>query len=444
MLVFTSFQKKNEVSVSFEIKNSDPDLLEIWDYFGSTALSVSETFPDGKLVIDKPCIRSFRYASNFKRIFLQPGKSLIISFDAKNFASTLQYSGSLAKENLIYDSLQRRIENVDYSFLNAQRIDIALRNIDSIINVDNLYLNKLLSGKQVTPDFIDYAKASIAYRHACFKMLRIEREKSVTDPNQYSFLNHITIENEKYLDMPYYQWFLDYYISMEANKGYNKLDSNKKLSVEALFEERLKAIGSLKNKNVREYSLAYTIISRLKAKGFKDFDFYYDYFKKNNTNSKYSELIAKKHNKMQLLAPGKPAPSFTLVDVDGNLVSLSDFKGKYVFIDFWQTLCTSSARELPHYLRLHSDYKNENIVFVSISVNEDMNVWRNYVKENKNVGVSLRAEKYFMADVYKAYQVPFTPTFVIVDKEGNIIEPLAPKPSSKEIRETLDRILKSN
>lgn len=40
-------------------------------------------------------------------------------------------------------------------------------------------------------------------------------------------------------------------------------------------------------------------------------------------------------------------------------------------------------------------------------------------------------------------KVPFTPTFVIIDKEGNIIDPLAAKPSSKEIRETLDRLLKS-
>ena len=128
--------------------------------------------------------------------------------------------------------------------------------------------------------------------------------------------------------------------------------------------------------------------------------------------------------------------------MDGNKVSLNDFKGKYVLIDFWQTLCSRSAKELPYYLKLYADYKAEDIVFVSISVNEDKDIWKNYVKENKNVGISLRAEKSFSSEVYKDYQVPGLPFFVIIDKEGKIIDAAAAKPSSKEIRETFDQLLK--
>jgi len=230
---------------------------------------------------------------------------------------------------------------------------------------------------------------------------------------------------------------------MEAGKSYAKLDSLKKQSPDANFDERLKVIGSLKNQNIREFLLTSAIGSRLQENPFKNFDKYYDYFKKNNSNSVYSELIKKDYEEKQLIAPGKPAPQFTLSDVNGKKISLSDFKGKYVFIDFWQTLCPRSARELPHYLKLYNDYKDKNIAFVSISVNEDENVWRAYVKENKNVGTSLRAEKYFASEVYKEYQVPGLPFFIIIDKEGNIVDPAAAKPSSKEVRETLDQLLKS-
>lgn len=447
MLVFSSFQKKNGITLTVEIQNFDPDLLEIRDAFGAPIWLDNLKIEGGKftitLPIDKPSMRTFRYGPNWKQIFLYPGQSLKISFDAKNFASTFNYGGSLAKENVILDSVLSRAQKVDYTYLYAQRIDIALSYIDSAMNANNRYFEKLVGGKQTTPVFIEFTNASILYRGADLKLTILERQKGVKDPKDYSFLNEITIENDRYLDIQYYQWFLYGYLSLETGKSYEKLDSIKKLSPDANFDESLKVISNLKNHNVKEFLLAATIDSRLQENGIKNFNKYYDYFKKNNSNPGYSELIRKEYEKKQLLAPGKPAPQFTLFDVDGNKVSLNDFKGKYVFIDFWQTLCPRSARELPHYLKLYSDYKAENISFVSISVNEDENVWRNYVKENKNVGISLRADKSFASEVYKAYQIPILPSFVIIDREGNIVDPMAAKPSSKEIRETFDQLLKS-
>jgi thioredoxin-related protein len=93
-------------------------------------------------------------------------------------------------------------------------------------------------------------------------------------------------------------------------------------------------------------------------------------------------------------------------------------------------------------MELYDDYQDENIAFVSISIDQDENKWRDYVKEKKNVGTSLRALDYFDAEVYQNFQVQGLPSFVLIDKDGNIIEPVAPKPSSKEIRETLDKLLK--
>jgi peroxiredoxin len=446
MLIFSSFQEKKEVTLTLEIKNFSPDLLKIWDGFEATSWRDNLKTEGGKFVItlpiNNPCIRTFIYGPNYKRIFLYPGQTLEISFDPENFAGTFNYGGNLATENIILDSVKSRIEKVDYTYLYAQSSDIALSYIDSAINADNQYFEKLISDKQTTPVFNEFTKASILYHRAYLKIMLLERQKGFKDPKHYNFLNQITIENDKYLDIQYYQWFLYDYISMETGKRYVQLDSIQKLSTGANFNEKLKVIGDMKNHNVREFSLAYTINSRLQGNGIKNFDKYYDYFKKHNSNPGYSELIRKEYEKKQLLAPGKPAPQFTLADVDGNQVSLSDFKGKYVFIDFWQTLCPNSARELPHYLKLYSDYKDENIAFVSISINEDENVWRNYVKQNKNVGTSLRADKYIASEVYKAYQVPGLQFIVIIDKEGNIIDPAAAKPSSKEIRETLDQLLK--
>lgn len=447
ILSFSTNSEENRAKLILDIQSFDPDLLQIRDAFGvMTSVSPQKT-GESKfeilLPIDKPGIRSFNYASNYKQLFLLPGQDLTISFDAKNVAGTYAYGGSLATENVLLESVKQQLENIDYTYLYALSMGMALPYIDSLTTANYQYLNKVISGKHIKPDFTEIVKASILYNGAYLKMMLLERQKEAKNPNHYSFLNHLKIENEDCLEIPYYQWFLDYYISMETNKRFDQLDSIAKATPGVYIDESLKVIANLKNQHVRSFSLAYAINGRLQLEGLKNFDNYYDYFKKHNTNPVHAEVIKKEYERKQLLAPGKPAPQFTLKDVDGRLISLSDFKGKYVFIDFWQTLCPRSRRELPHYLKLHEDYKNENIAFVSISVNEDENVWRNYVKQKKNVGVSLRAEKYFASEVYKSYQVPGLPGFVIIDKEGKIIDPFAAKPSSKEIRETLDQILKS-
>jgi peroxiredoxin len=192
---------------------------------------------------------------------------------------------------------------------------------------------------------------------------------------------------------------------------------------------------------VRDYALFNLINYHLQENGVVGFEKYYDYFRKHNTDPHYAAELKKVYEKRQLVAPGKPAPSFTLNDVDGKQISLEDYKGKYVLIDFWQTLCSRSARELPHYMELYDDYQDENIAFVSISIDQDENKWRDYVKEKKNVGTSLRALDYFDSEVYQNFQVQGLPSFILIDKDGNIIEPVAPKPSTQEMRDKLDAVL---
>jgi thiol-disulfide isomerase/thioredoxin len=73
-------------------------------------------------------------------------------------------------------------------------------------------------------------------------------------------------------------------------------------------------------------------------------------------------------NKMKALAPGQPAPALTLPDVDGNPVSLDDFRGKVVYLDFWGTWCYPCLQEIPHSLELEEEFGEEEVAFVYVAL----------------------------------------------------------------------------
>jgi hypothetical protein len=177
--------------------------------------------------------------------------------------------------------------------------------------------------------------------------------------------------------------FLEYYLGYTTSIAFNKLDSINRKLVDAFTNEEFKVIDKLKNIKVKEYCLFDLVYSDLAHRGVKGFEKEYDYFKKHNTDSVYAQQIRKLYAKMMALAPGKVAPPFTCMDVTGKVVSLNDFKGKYVYLDFWTTWCGECRKEIPHLIKLQSEYKAKNVVFVSISLDRNFQVWKKFVIEKK-------------------------------------------------------------
>ena len=449
LLICASCQTKdeisNQVSITGQIENHDQTVLKFQDFMGKGEWFTEIELQDGtfaiNLPIDKSAIKMLTLGSTFKNIFLQPGETLEISFDASNIDSSFSFGGSLAVENVLLDSIREKIRKVDYNYVYNESLENAGKYLDSMSSANKQYIEELIGDQPLSTDFEEYAKAMAEFNNAGLK-IRLGERKEEQPENYYDFINQLSLENDNYLDITEYRLFLYSYIEMKANKRIQP-DSVKIAEPDALFDESLSVIKEFKNENIRDYALFNALNMRLSEKGLVGFESYYTYFKENNKDLHFAEQLKIVYDEKQLLAPGNPAPPFTLEDVDGNMVSLNDFKGKYVYIDFWQTLCPRSGRELPYLLNLHSDYENENIEFVSISVNEDENVWRDYVKENKNIGTSLRVPQSWDSKTYKVYQVFGLPTFVLIDTVGKIIDPKAAKPSSKEIRETFDQLLKS-
>jgi DsbE subfamily thiol:disulfide oxidoreductase len=114
-----------------------------------------------------------------------------------------------------------------------------------------------------------------------------------------------------------------------------------------------------------------------------------------------------------------PAPAWTLKNLDGKAVSLSDFKGKVVILDFWATWCPPCRAEIPSFIELQKQYGNQGLAVIGLSLDESgATAVKKFVdKTGMNYTV-------VMADqaVAKAYGgVEAIPTTFVIDRQGHII-----------------------
>ena len=133
---------------------------------------------------------------------------------------------------------------------------------------------------------------------------------------------------------------------------------------------------------------------------------------------------------------GDMSIDFSYPNISSEMISLSSFRGSLVYIDVWATWCGFCIAEMPFKERLQKDYKNKDIVFLSVSVDTEKEAWEKMLKEDQLGGVQLWADGW--SQITKSYAIFGIPRFMLVDKSGELIAVDAPRPSSNEIRSMID------
>ena len=144
-------------------------------------------------------------------------------------------------------------------------------------------------------------------------------------------------------------------------------------------------------------------------------------FQQSNPYPEYTEAIREFLHKSLKLQPGQLAPDFTLHDLDGQPVSLSQFKGQVVLLDFWASWCGPCLVDLPDLRKIKEKTAALPVVFLNLSIDTDEAAWREAIDKHEIKGVHVRADG-FGADVAKSYQVTGIPSYYLVDSQGLIVE----------------------
>ena len=112
------------------------------------------------------------------------------------------------------------------------------------------------------------------------------------------------------------------------------------------------------------------------------------------------------------------APNFTLTDLNGTTISLSDYAGKVLFLNYWATWCPPCRVEIPDFIEVYNEYRDKGLEILGVSVDQiSPDKLVDFVKKNKmNYPVAMATQ-----EMFQDYQPPRAiPTTLVIDGDGKI------------------------
>jgi peroxiredoxin len=135
----------------------------------------------------------------------------------------------------------------------------------------------------------------------------------------------------------------------------------------------------------------------------------------------YVEDLDKIIRQLENIQIGKVAPEFSLPDTAGVSVSLSEFRGKFVLIDFWAAWCPPCRKENPNVVNVFNTYKDKGFTVLGVSLDSNRKQWLKAIHDDHLAWTQLSDLKYWDSEIPALYGVRGIPANVLLDPDGVII-----------------------
>jgi len=399
--------------------------------------------------IDAAAMATFKHGRERTAMFITPGDSIHIQLDAKEFDETISYSGLgadasnfLAAKYLMeegFPPLGRDLYllDVDQFLLRTDSIRSVLSdNLSSFKNEDSLTAATFF---ELEKAFIDYSWAQQRLKYPDYHIYYTKDTLFQVPEGYDDYLGKLNLDDENLVTSSVYRNFITSYVAEEASK-LRELDT---VTWNMGFAIAYSAIHfsneSFTSTSLKNYVLFKIMDDLVFLNGVKDLTALIADFDNACTNDDYKTAIHEDYTQWQKLAEGKQAPDFSYPNIEGDTVSLSDFRGKYVYIDVWATWCGPCKREIPDLAKLEEEYADKDIVFMSVSIDDTSDPWKKMVADKELKGVQLWAEGW-STPIAESYMIQSIPRFMLIDKEGMIININAKRPSGG-IKDIFDELL---
>ena len=137
----------------------------------------------------------------------------------------------------------------------------------------------------------------------------------------------------------------------------------------------------------------------------------------------------------------QPAPDFNFEDVNGKMVKLSDYRGKFVLLDVWNVYCGPCMKQVPYLQELEPELEKMNVVVIGVSC-DPQNIkdkWKNTVREKQMAGIQVIMDKGRGSKFMNDYAIVGFPTFCLIGPDGVVINPCFKRPEMPDFMKEVQK-----
>jgi len=393
------------------------------------AFSITVMVPEPQLVF-------FYFNGDKLALFLAPNDSLILRTDVFQYPIGVRFGGlSGANNSLLQQYLREHPQ--DFNDFNNVRYKIGQWWV-SVEGEANRFMEELwpedyqkkLAYKQVaaytlldefrtnhlndlTPAFIEWLTTDIIYYRAFHLLVYgyVFGKAHEVQPSFFEFLDETPLDNSMVGNDTYRQY-------MMALLAYRHVISG---GAGNFWAGQYKIAGDI----VTGKPLAYLRSEIIRNGFFGDqyrelLPIYKDYFQ-SNTFHEFDPKISELYHKLSLIAPGSPAPAFIGREQNGALVTLSQFRGNIVYLNFWASWCAACLTKMEFFNDYAPELHKQGIQIVNISIDDNADSWKYALDQRLFKGYNLLASSGTEQNIAQLYGVEAVPQYFIIDRNGTFV-----------------------
>ena len=465
---------KSNFQLSGTIKDAKVKEINLWiyrNYLSSNPDLIIGALSNGnysfKSPIDHPVFAILDYNNSRLKFFFEPGDSLNMSFVDDEQHSGTSITGRGSENNFFLNNFESKFQKEFIDSLWTPKI------LNGSIDA---YENELFKSRkgmedfvaqnivlhQVAPPFKEYLRNLITYRYwsmlLAYPIIRANSDPKIltVEPLPEIMLQNISeavLNNHDALLTDSYKNFLFYYVIYytSAANGFKKFNdystsADRKMAfakahlTSPSFDIWLAQLCIDEKDHVSPFMLR-TMVNTLKASD--KANLYYPYVASVcNDRMQMKEEKKKAEPVVQSGSAGVPKDDLAMKDTLGKAFSLSDLKGKVVYIDFWASWCGPCRQMMPYSKQLHdnlTDSQKKQISFLYISIDANEDARKKAIKDLGMEGKQVISPGNWSSKVCSYFQINSIPRYMIMDKKGNIVDFNAKRPADPAL---LDELLK--
>lgn len=476
LIALTTMNLQGQVSLSGTINGADDQkivLLHDATHLGLSTVADSTELKNGRFKLEIPleelALLELKFNNYSIPIYANAGDEMSISFHADSLLSSVEFEGAHAVENNFLHDFRFEFapsfeESVQKEKMLTELIDVFEIELFGQNKKQSKYLNAHADKGKMSKEFQDLIRNEIRYNYLyqLFAYPIIRGNKNQTKKTVDELPRVMTevvkeewINAETSMISPAYRNFVNYYVVYKASElnDFKKFQGHSE-SVEKKYYYARQVLEA----EPFNYFLSKWLSEKYQLVKPSSLRFLFGALEDTDVDKKYSSLVKEtmgerlneEDSEEEIAAAAAeteaeaPDDNSMFVDREGKAVSLDDFKGKVVYVDFWASWCGPCRAQMPKSKELHdklSKKQQKDVVFLYISIDDSKEKWEGAIEKMGIEGNHFWSKGGWGSRVCKLFKINSIPRYMLIDKDGVIVDQNAPRPGSPETFQKIVELL---